>query len=218
MTEPKSKRKPCKNCGKDFNQTRPLQAVCSWRCGYERTMKLKEKKQALESSELAKTKDNLKTKSETLVLQTLINKIVRKIDSGWDCISCDNLMSFSKGYRTRVGVINAGHYVSVGSNCSLRFNLWNIHAQCINCNKDKWGNGAMYYKGLRKRFGADITDYINDLSTEYPSIDLTNVERKEAIIEAKKILIELELLEIKLTVDELTLHRKKINARLNIYK
>jgi len=218
MTAPKNKQKNCKNCDKLYTQKTTTQSVCSQKCAYERTMQLKEKRQKEELGELVVTKAKIKDASETIVLQTLINKIVRKIDFGWECISCGNKMNPNTRNRTGRSIINAGHYVSVGSDCSLRFNLWNIHAQCINCNKDKWGNGAMYNKGLRKRFGSDLTDYINDLGIEYPSIQLNNVERKEAITEAKKILVELEAIEIKLTVEDLTLYRKKINSRLNIYK
>ena len=51
---------------------------------------------------------------------------------------------------------DAGHYISVGANRTLRFNELNIHKQCsFNCNVNLSGNLINYRKGLLKKIGEE---------------------------------------------------------------
>lgn len=75
------------------------------------------------------------------------NAYIRARDAGQGCISCG---------RHDADVWNAGHFISVGANRTLRFDEDNIHLQCARpCNKDKGGNIHEYRKGLVKKIGPE---------------------------------------------------------------
>lgn len=81
------------------------------------------------------------------------NTYVRKRDEGHGCISCG---------RHDAEVWNAGHFISVGANRTLRFNEDNIHLQCARpCNKDKGGNIHEYRKELIKKIGQARVDVLD---------------------------------------------------------
>lgn len=92
--------------------------------------------------------------------QLTVNKLVRLLDQGKPCISCGE-------YRE----LEAGHYRSVGSMPSLRFDTRNIHGQCRPCNgggtrSHKRGKNPalvrdMFEAGLRERLGDDCVDWLN---------------------------------------------------------
>ena len=99
-----------------------------------------------------KEKESIKTKSYyEKNLQTLVNKIVRLIDINKGCISCAHGWS-EPGTRQ----FHSGHFYSVGSSPSLRFNLFNIYKQCSICNNYLSGNENNFKKGLIKHHNFDI--------------------------------------------------------------
>ena len=95
------------------------------------------------------TRERLKTNGDLIKeAQAVINKYVRLRDHGLPCISCDNLPEQKFG-----GSMDAGHYRSRGSAPQLRFNLLNISAQCVKCNRYGSGNAIDYRLGLIARIG-----------------------------------------------------------------
>jgi hypothetical protein len=76
---------------------------------------------------------------------------VRLRDHGKPCVSCGSQPELTMGSGGR----DAGHYRSRGAVSHLRFNLFNIHAQCINCNRFKSGNVQFYRLGLIKKIGLE---------------------------------------------------------------
>lgn len=81
-------------------------------------------------------------------LEKRVNKSVRIRDSEGEhfkCISCPKTLHISQ--------MNAGHFFSVGDFSAVRFNLDNIHGQCIQCNLHKHGNGAKYSYNLKRKIG-----------------------------------------------------------------
>ena len=58
------------------------------------------------------------------IIQPIINEIARLIDYGHGCICTGS----------KNGKMNAGHYISVGSNDTLRFHLENIWLQSMHSN------------------------------------------------------------------------------------
>lgn len=81
------------------------------------------------------------------------NAYIRARDAGQGCISCG---------RHDADVWNAGHFISVGANRTLRFHEDNIHLQCARpCNKDKGGNIHEYRKGLQKKIGPERLAYLD---------------------------------------------------------
>ena len=124
----------------------------------------------------------LKPKSFWLaILQKEINQIVRLIDNGCPCISS------GRAYRTDD---QAGHYFSLGSTPSLRFNLLNIWSQSIKDNLHNSGNLLNYREQLVK---FDIIDLIEAERLKYPTLKLSIEEIKEAISKAKIVKKELNL-------------------------
>jgi hypothetical protein len=156
-------------------------------------------------TEHKKEKEKLRSKSYYEgKLQNEINTIVRLIDTDKGCISCEHGWT---GKATRQ--FHAGHRKSVGSNATLRFNLFNIFKQCSICNNFKSANEREYDKGIVKHYGQDMLDYIESLPGLYPELHLSIDDLKEKIIIARQIKKDI------LNGNDYT--RKEINDKLSIY-
>jgi len=175
------KQKTCKICKVKFEPIKPLQQVCSPACAILLAEKNKGKN---EKREKTKIKRELIESAKTISsyrkeLQIIVNKIVREIDAGFNCISS------GRHYKTND---QAGHYYSVGAYPSLRFNLHNIYSQSVADNLYKSGNPIGYTKGLIREFGEEWIKIITQLPEEYRSIKLTKEDLKECIVNAKDFL------------------------------
>lgn len=89
--------------------------------------------------------------------QTSINKYIRFRDYGKPCISCGSLPKQKYG-----GTMDAGHYRSRGAASHLRFNLLNIHGQCVKCNRYKSGNAVDYRLNLIVKIGLDNVEALEN--------------------------------------------------------
>ena len=80
--------------------------------------------------------------------QARVNAIVRERDKGKPCVSCG-----------ATGVyLQAGHYIAIGQCQSLRYNLDNIHGQCVRCNCMNAGTQEIeeaFRRGLIPRIGLE---------------------------------------------------------------
>ncbi|MDB4278422.1 recombination protein NinG [Deltaproteobacteria bacterium] len=155
----KIKPKKCKVCQTEFNPRSSLQKVCSPICAITLTRETQNKKQTkiAESKKKAERlsnrilKESLKPAGEYVKeAQAAINKYVRLRDRGQGCISCGGFPSHSRG-----GSFDAGHYRSRGAASHLRYNLYNIHAQCKKCNRYGSGNAVDYRLALIKKIGLE---------------------------------------------------------------
>jgi len=138
-------------------------------------------------------------------LQTEINSIVRLIDNDKGCISCDHGWN---NLDTRQW--HSGHRFSIGSNSSLRFNVFNIYKQCSICNNWLSGNERKYDKGIIDHYCVELLDYIKQLPTEYKEIHLSIDDLKTAIIKAKQVKKEI--------LSGIDYSRKEINDFIGIYE
>lgn len=82
--------------------------------------------------------------------QGLVNAYVRQRDQineqgDFRCISCGQIKPKSQ--------CNAGHFFSRGNFASVRFDLDNIHSQCVRCNLHLHGNLIPYRENLIKKIG-----------------------------------------------------------------
>lgn len=68
---------------------------------------------------------------------------IRKRDK-WTCITC--------GKQGIGSFMHAGHYISRRFNATL-FDERNVHAQCMNCNRWKYGNIGLYTLKLQEMYG-----------------------------------------------------------------
>ena len=151
-----------KNCNKKFDPRGTTQIVCSIECAREYQLHLQLKKKHQEGVDRRRKIKVMKEKIKTLSdhkkeLQVLVNKYVQIRDKGKDCVSCDKPDTGEKR--------DAGHFWSQGGNPSVRFDLDNIHVQCVRCNRDLHGNLLEYRPRLIKRIGTGRFYMLGQLRT-----------------------------------------------------
>lgn len=135
--------KRCKICGKDFNQFRTTQQVCSTNCA----LKMAKQKQKVKRIEKKEALEQIKTKSQKIQdARRIFQLYIRQRDKDLPCISCGTMTS--KAW-------DAGHYLKAELYTGLIFNEDNCHKQCRKCNRYLGGNELEYRIGLIKRIGAD---------------------------------------------------------------
>lgn len=140
----------CTECETPFLKQRMGQTCCGSYC-------------AAVAGRKASAKEERKTdKARMLAIEPLeyflkiteraCNAYIRYRDRNDPCISCG---------RTDATIWNAGHYVSVGANRTLRFHEDNIHKQCARpCNKDLGGNHLKYRPRLIVKIGAERVEWL----------------------------------------------------------
>lgn len=150
--EARTRKCAVKTCRAEFTPAKPFIKWCSPACGAAIAMaKLGKQKAA------AARADRAETKRKLLALEPLeyylkkaeraCNAYIRARDAGQGCISCG---------RHDAEIWNAGHFISVGANSTLRYDEDNIHLQCARpCNKDKGGNIVEYRKALLLKIGPE---------------------------------------------------------------
>ena len=178
------KAKKCKVCKVSFEPAKPLQQVCSPSCAIELYNQVKAKS---EKKEKVKIRKELRESAKTISnyrkdLQIIINKIIRTIDEGHNCISS------GRKYKSND---QAGHYYSVGAYPHLRFNLHNIYSQSVADNLYKSGNPIGFNQGLIRDFGEDWVKIVTKLPEEYRELKLDKESIKEAILRAKDFLVRI---------------------------
>lgn len=211
MTKP-FKPKNCPICKLDFTPQRPIQKVCSPKCGAQHARNLLAQKESKDIGERIKViKSGLIDVPQLKVnLQICINKIVRLIDKGHPCISSN------ASYGTYT--VHAGHFYSVGSNGSIRFNLLNIYAQSNADNIYKSGNQTQYRLNLVKLFGDDLINEIEGLTAKYPLFKPTKQEMIGYIQKARAIMLRLERDNKIYSTSERIELRKNFNNEIGIYE
>jgi hypothetical protein len=149
LTVPVFKPKTCKACRAKFTPSKKLQAVCDHRCAEALIEQRRQKEIARRMRE-----DRISTRAALEAMkphkywlqfaQDAVNAYVRGRDAGLPCISCG---------KPDTGARDAGHFFSVGARRELRYDLDNIHAQCVRCNQHLHGNATFYRIGLVARIG-----------------------------------------------------------------
>ena len=156
--QPRAKKCRVATCGATFIPARLGQSVCSPACAIIDAPRHQEKARKslaqVERKEIKVRKEKLKSRADHLrEAQAAVNEYVRLRDADLPCISCDSTPSDSDlmtGSRW-----DSGHYRSVGSCPELRFELLNIHRQCVKCNRNLSGNAVEYRIRLLLRIGAE---------------------------------------------------------------
>lgn len=151
-------------------------------------------------------KDNMSAdKYRAQFLQPIINEIARFIDYGQPCIATGNF-----------GIMNGGHYFSVGSNRTTALNLHNIHIQSFESNQDKGGDSTKYRLGLIESYGEKYFEFVECLKRHKP-LHLTKSDMIDISLKAASIRNNLKTnLEQKTQFERIDF-RNKINLQLGIY-
>jgi hypothetical protein len=144
----KKRTKKCRNCKEVFTPYTTLQKYCTKsECIGVFVAETKAKKWAKDKRE---KKAELMTVTDWVkIAQTAFNAFIRERDKDKGCISCGK--SLNKKF-------DAGHYHNANNNWSVRFDEYNVHGQCVECNQHKHGNLIEYTYNLPKRIGHEMMD------------------------------------------------------------
>lgn len=136
----------CVNCKERFKPQQNTQICCSPWCAveYVRNKKTKEKKELEKAFEAEKEKKGIRGALE--VTKKVVHSYVRERDKGKPCVSC------GAPWNTD---FQAGHHYKAETFTTLKFNLANIHGQCVRCNIFLEGNFDNYALLLPNRIGQD---------------------------------------------------------------
>lgn len=178
--------KLCSICGTKFKPFRTTQRVCSMKCSIQHSNNVtkeraiaKEKNKLIKRSKQLKSEWDLKTLSDwKKELEKVFNKMIRIRDVERGCVSC--------GCNLKNTKFDAGHFWPKTYGV-LRFNEWNVHGQCVQCNQHKGSNALEYRKRILERITPDQLQWLDDHR---------HVEWKPTITEIKK-MIEICKLKIK---------------------
>ena len=146
----------CKHCKEKFEPVKFNQKYClEPEC--VRVWVESEKEKTWKKTK-AKMKNDLETVQELIkATQIIFNKYIRLRDKGQVCISCQK--------KLKEGNVDAGHMWSAGGHSNLRFNEFNVNAQCSRpCNKDKAGDINNYRLGFVERYGIEKLNKIDSLA------------------------------------------------------
>lgn len=175
VKEPKPAKGPrqrkCSNCGTSFVQQRMGQQVCSLPCAQSFGRRISEQqRRKAERAERAETKAKLLEHKPLEYFEkkaeAACNAFIRARDPDI-CISCG--VTHSSAWQ-------AGHFISVGANCTLRYHEDNIHKQCIQCNMFKGSNAIEYEKRLFLKIGQERLDW---LKSWHPTVKMTRAAAEE---------------------------------------
>lgn len=158
-------KKKCKSCRKFFPADSMIKVPAGTFCTFDHAITFANKKQENEKQKSQAWQKDLKNRIKTNTVEPEkvsdwlkkcekeVNKYIRLRDHGEPCISCDWP---DDGSNQR----HASHFRSVGACSSLRFNLFNIHASCAQCNTSKSGNIGEYRPRLVEKIGLAKVEWI----------------------------------------------------------
>lgn len=170
MSAPKS----CAVCTRQYQPQRMGQRVCGPACAAK--LVRRDKAAAKDAR-----KDAVKTRRDWIAeCQAVINAIARLRDRDRPCISCDLPAGWLVN-GTRPTVWHASHYRSTAAASALRFNLWNIHKACAQCNLHKSGNLAGYRPRLIAKIGQDRVDFL-EASNALVKFDVDYLRRLKTVM------------------------------------
>lgn len=139
----------CPNCKKDwmFSTDQGKEFLERIALKHQRIADKKERER------IRKQKQRIKSLSRIRKdLQTKVNRLVRMVDNGHPCIATGNF-----------GMLDAGHYISVGANVTISLNFHNIHIQHRESNSFKSGDVINYRRGIVEIYGKEYLDFMDGL-------------------------------------------------------
>ena len=175
------KPKKCKCCPEKFIPRNTLHTTCSTECAIQLANQKSERKtkrlEKAERDDLRARREKLKTKSDwAKEAQVAVNRYIFWRDFGRPCIACGRQLN----YGVRGGAVDASHYRSRGSASHLRYNVFNIHAGCVRCNRELSGNLIPFRINLIEKIGANRVEVIEHDNTPR-KFDIDYLKRVKAI-------------------------------------
>lgn len=172
---------------------------------FEKSKKKQWNKKKIEIKKSLETKSQLESK-----LQKEVNTLIRFIDRGHECISSGRPLGIdARKY-------DAGHLYSVGSNPTLRFNLFNIFGQSVHDNQHKSGNELEYFFRLETVFSRELQEFVFNLK-KTPSLHLKKNDIRDKTMVARSLVKWIKLQDRIFTKEERVKLRNDFNNSLGIY-
>jgi len=163
----------CKHCKKKFEAIHFNQKYCT----DDECMKawIKSAKEVQWKKKKKRMKEELRTTSDYVKeAQKWVNKFVRIRDKDKGCVSCDAPLN---------GKFDAGHFFSAGGYGSVRFDVRNIHGQCVYCNQ--WEHGSLYKYHIRLLARIGLKEF-EDLERQSKKMKKWDKEELKEIIKEYK--------------------------------
>lgn len=171
------KRRNCKICKASFKP----QKLTDWGCCPEHqadyavsVMQKNRERQRKSAEQLRRSErhaERLKLRERKFALspetkqaneaQAAFNRYIRMRDYGDLCISCGSPMNWSNSGMVKGSAVDAGHYRTVAAAGQLRFNVFNVNGQCIECNRHRSGNQQQYRIRLLEKYGSEIVERLD---------------------------------------------------------
>ena len=186
----KAVNRKCNNCKSTVDAKDALishlKAFCSYSCLKIYTAnnadKIACKVRKEKRTETRQAKEKLKTRAQWMrEAQAAFNAYVRVRDKDLPCISCG--LNKNDNHMTGSGW-DAGHYRSRGASPHLRFHLWNVHKQCVKCNRYLSGNVSNFRIGLVRKIGADRVLQLESMN-QGPEMTIGYLKRIKSIFRRK---------------------------------
>lgn len=211
----------CAECGDRFKKVNDFWKYCMQKDPCV-SAHLKDALKSKEKSDLKKQKkaDIEKKQSDKVLvakvyhteykknLQDEINKLARMIDLsfGYRCIDCDRAFGEND--------VNGSHFHNVGGNENIRYNLHNIHAAKVQCNKFQGGRKLEYRQGLVERYSESYAEMVDkEIPLKYPYLGLKEVEIVEKLKIVRKLIRTFDTFVFSDAIDA----RNKLNLIIGIY-
>lgn len=152
--------KACQSCGNHFQYFKSTEKVCSVPCSlvFAKARNAEKKRKAF-NRETKRRRESLKTRRDWIKeVQPVFNRFIRLRDHYKPCVSC-GLTELDLPPR-HGGQWDCGHYLSTGAHPELRFNEFNAHKQCKECNNHRSGNIGKYRVELISRIGLPVLEWL----------------------------------------------------------
>lgn len=146
---PKPRKCKAKGCEQQFIPRNSMHVACCGSCAHSIVRAKNEQAEQRKRSDERKADRARKQELKPLKwfharTRIAVHKYIRTRDRDRPCISCGT---------THAAQWDAGHYVSVGADSSLRYDFNNIHKQCSVCNKHLSANLIRYRQNLIPKIG-----------------------------------------------------------------
>ena len=107
----------------------------------------------------------------------VFSKFIRKREANEDgIVSC-----FTCGTRGHWKDMDAGHYIPKSISLALRFHERNVHVQCTSCNRFRHGNLTQYALALKKRYGEEILEELDEYRRENEGMRISEPDYRALI-------------------------------------
>lgn len=107
------------------------------------------------------------------MLDEVFSRYIRRRDCSngiGRCISCGALVTYES--------CDAGHYVG-RAHTATRWNETNVHAQCLSCNRQKYGNLKAYRRRLVELYGLEAVENLERM--KHRTVHLRESDYRELI-------------------------------------